>query len=115
MPRADAITSPRSVMKDLLINGTRFLTTDEIADAALDYSSMLHQFHLVDTIRFPAVVDGMTSRAAVAVGVGAHIVVIDEPGVIPIRLSGAAEAAEIIRHQRENRADPWAGSGAAAG
>ena len=102
-------------MKDLLINGTRFLTTDEIADATLDYSSILNQFHLVDTIRFPAVVGGTASQTAVAVGVGAHVVVIDAPDVIPIRLRGAGEAAETIRRQRASREDPWAGSGAAAG
>lgn len=102
-------------MKDLLINGTRFLTTDEIADATLDYANILNQFHLVDTVRFPAVVGGTASQTAVAVGVGAHIVVIDAPDVIPIRLRGAAEAAEIIRSQRANRADPWAGTGTAAG
>lgn len=100
-------------MKDLLINGTRFLTTDDIAEATLQYSSILNQFHLVDTIRFPAVVGGTAAQTAVAVGVGAHVIVIDVPDEIPIRLFGAREAAATIRRQHADREDPWIESGLA--
>ncbi|TQJ29871.1 hypothetical protein [Microbacterium sp. SLBN-146] len=84
-------------MKDLLINGTRFLTTDDIADATLEYSALLAQFRRVDTVRFPAVVAGTTAQTAVAVGAGAQVAVVDAPDVISVRLAGAPEAAARIR------------------
>lgn len=102
-------------MKDLLINGTRFLTTDEIADATFEYASILSQYHRVDTIRFPAVVEGTAAQTAVAVGVGAHVVVVDAPDVIPVRLSGAGEAAEEIRRQHSDYEDPVVGERRARG
>lgn len=92
-------------MKDLLINGTRFLTTDDIAEATLEYAGILSQYRRVDTVRFPAVVGGTTAQTAVAVGVGAHVVVIDAPDVIPVRLDGAGEAAADIRRRRAHYDD----------
>ncbi|WP_439593745.1 hypothetical protein [Microbacterium sp.] len=86
-------------MKDLLIAGTRFLTTDDIADSVLEYASLLSLYQRVDTVRFPAVVSGTTAQSAVAVGAGNQLVVVDAPDVIAVRLPGAQEAVDDIRRR----------------
>lgn len=86
-------------MKDLLINGTRFLTTDAIADAALAYVTVLNQYHRSDTVRFPAVVEGRAAKAAVVLGPSTHLVVLDAPDVMPAGLDGASEAVDDLQRR----------------
>jgi len=86
-------------MKDLLIAGTRFLTTDEIADSLLEYSGLLSQYHSIDLVRFPAIVGGTSSQSSIALGAGSPLVVVDAPDVIPVRLAGAGEVAADIRRR----------------
>jgi hypothetical protein len=86
-------------MKDLLIGGTRFLTTDEVADSLLEYSGLLNLYHSVDMVRFPAIVGGTSAQSAIALGTGSPLVVVDAPDVIPVRLAGAGEAAADIRRR----------------
>lgn len=94
-------------MKDVLISGTRFLTTDEIAEALLEYAGLLSLYHRVDTVRFPAVVGGTAANSAVVVGVNNPLVVVDAPDVIPVRLAGVAETvADIDRRAAHYRDAP---------
>ncbi|GAA1860563.1 hypothetical protein GCM10009796_23610 [Microbacterium koreense] len=86
-------------MKDVVIHGTRLLTTDEVADSLLDYARVLNEFHRADTVRFPAVVDGSPRDTALALGAHAPLVVIDAPEALPVRLRGAGEAAMDIRRR----------------
>ncbi|GAA1930740.1 hypothetical protein GCM10009775_23490 [Microbacterium aoyamense] len=86
-------------MKDLLIGGTRFLTTDELADSLLEYSGLLNLYNSVDLVRFPAIVGGTSSHSAIALGAGSALVVVDAPDVIPVRIAGAGEAAADIRRR----------------
>lgn len=86
-------------MKDLLINGMRFLTTDEIAEATLEYVTVLNQYHRADTVRFPALIEGREAQTAVALGPSTHLVVIDAPDVHPRTLTGARAAVDEL-HRR---------------
>jgi hypothetical protein len=87
-------------MRDLLISGSKFLTTDEVADAVLHYAQVLTRYGRSDVVRFPALVDGVSANSWLALGLGsgsmlAAVEVVDSPIE---HLSGATEAsAEIER------------------
>ncbi|WP_345802837.1 hypothetical protein AAIB33_07055 [Microbacterium sp. AZCO] len=86
-------------MKDLLISGSRFLTTDDVADAILNYARALAQYGQSDIVRFPALVDGVAATSWLTLGPGsgsvlAAVSVADAPIG---SLDGAREASEDIR------------------
>lgn len=90
-------------MKDLLFGGTRFLTTDEVADAVLHYAQVLAQYGRADIVRFPALVDGVAANSWLALGGGsgsalAAVEVLDSPIE---RLAGAHEASAEIQRRTE--------------
>lgn len=86
-------------MKDVMIHGTRLLTTDEVADSLLAYARVLNDFHRSDTVHFPAVVDGSPRSATLSLGAHTPLVVLDAPEALPVRLRGAGEAAMDIRRR----------------
>lgn len=90
-------------MKDLLISGSRFLTTDEVADAVLHYAQALAQYGRADIVRFPALVDGVAANSWLALGPGsgtviAAVEVLDSPIE---RLAGSHEASAEIQRRTE--------------
>ncbi|TDN92646.1 hypothetical protein [Microbacterium sp. BK668] len=90
-------------MKDLLFSGSRFLTTDEVADAVLHYAQVLAQYGRADVVRFPALVDGVAANSWLALGPGtgsaiAAVEVLDSPIE---RLAGAHEASVEIQRRSE--------------
>ncbi|QIG40438.1 hypothetical protein G5T42_13935 [Microbacterium sp. 4R-513] len=85
-------------MKDLLISGSRFLTTDDVADAVLHYAQVLAQYGRADVVRFPALVDGVAANSWLTLGSGAAIAAVEVLDSPIERLAGAHEAsAEIQR------------------
>ena len=57
-------------MKDILIDGHRILTTDEVADAVIDYARVLQDHGRSDVVHFPSIHDGELSRCSMLLGSG---------------------------------------------
>ena len=85
-------------MKDILIEGHRILTTDEIADAVLAYAQVLVENHTTDIVEFPALHDGDLSRCALLLGGPATLATFAVPVAMSAAVMGSATAcAEIVR------------------
>lgn len=96
-------------MKDVLFSGSRFLTTDEVADALLRYARALAQYGRADIVSFPAVVDGMPATSWLTIGSGcggpiAAVSVADSPIV---GLEGATEACVEIARRSQALEGDW--------
>lgn len=85
-------------MKDILIEGHRLLTTDEIADAVIDYARLLHVAERTDVVEFPTLHDGELSQCSLLLSEHVAVAVVDAAAVLPPTLPGAEGArAEISR------------------
>jgi hypothetical protein len=87
-------------MKDLLFSGSRFLTTDDVADAVMHYAQVLARHGEADIVRFPALFDGVaaTSWLSLGAGTGATIAAVEVADSTIGTIAGAREAcAEIMR------------------
>lgn len=96
-------------MKDLLISGSRFLTTDDVADAVLHYAQVLAQYGRFDVVRFPAVVDGVEATSWLTLGPGsgstlAAVQVADSPTA---SLAGSGEAYAEIQRRSDKLEGRW--------
>lgn len=96
-------------MKDLLISGSRFLTTDDVADAVLQYARVLSQYGRSDVVRFPALVDGVaaTSWLTLGPGSGATLAAVSVEDSPIGSLAGAREATEEIQRRTEELEGTW--------
>jgi hypothetical protein len=102
-------------MKDLLISGSRFLTTDDVADAVMHYAQVLAQYGRFDVVRFPALVDGIEATSWLTLGPGsgsslAAVQVVDSPIA---SLAGAGEAFAEIERRSARLEGRWSGQTAA--
>jgi hypothetical protein len=71
-------------MKDVLVNGSRMTTTDDVADALLHYTLQLTASHATEMVEFPALVDGRHSAVRMVVGAGVPLVTVTvELGLMP--------------------------------
>jgi len=85
-------------MKDILIDGHRLLTTDEIAEAVIGYAKLLHAAEGTDVVDFPTVHDGELSRCSLLLSGHVSVAVVDAGEVLSPSLPGADIAlAEIER------------------
>ena len=93
-------------MKDLLVSGSRFLTTDEVADAILHYAQVLAQYGRSDIVRFPALVDGFPANSWLALGPisGSTLAAVEVIDSLIGTLEGASEASAEI-HRRSDRVE----------
>ena len=82
-------------MKDILIDGHRILTTDEVADAVIDYARVLNDHGRSDVVHFPSIHDGELSRCSVLLG-GGLLAVVEAPVAISATVLGADRACEEI-------------------
>lgn len=96
-------------MRDLLIGGSRFLTTDEVADAVLHYAQVLAQYGRADVVRFPALVDGVeaTSWLALGSGFGSGLAAISVDDSPIGSLEGSNEATAEIRSRSDQIEGAW--------
>lgn len=84
-------------MKDILIGGQRLLTTDEIADAVIDYAWQLSGAARSDVVSFPTLHGGEISHCSLLLTPATVVAVVDAD-VLPPHLPGADDAcAEITR------------------
>jgi hypothetical protein len=85
-------------MKDILIDGHRFLTSDDVADAVMDYARLLHLTGGTDVVEFAGIHEGEVSRCALLLGCSGSLAVVDAGVGLPSTLSGAdTDYAEIAR------------------
>lgn len=93
-------------MKDILIEGHRILTTDEIAAAVLDYAQSLLERGATDVVDFPGIHDGDCKQCSLLLGAATNLVLVDAPLEVSTRLGGAERAsAEITRRADALRLD----------
>jgi len=88
-------------MKDILIDGHRLLTTDAIADAVLDYASLLHRDGRTDVVDFPSIHDGELSRCSLLLGTCGAVAVVEAGGLPSSSLPEADQAREEIARRAD--------------
>jgi hypothetical protein len=86
-------------VRDFLVNGARVLTTDDVADAVLEYAGALAGSGKAAVVRFPAVVEGQTGLTWMTVGAGAPVLAVQFDTEVPISLEGSEFAAHDIRRR----------------
>lgn len=85
-------------MKDILIDGHRILTSDEIADAVIDYARLLIDHGRADVVEFPSIHNGELARCALLLGGSSTIATVEAPVSVPDEAMGSNRAcAEITR------------------
>lgn len=88
-------------MKDILIEGHRILTTDEVADAVLAYARALLQHGRTDIVEFPSIHDGNPTLCALLIGGSGLIAVVEAPVALSSPVSGADRACDEITRRAE--------------
>ena len=86
-------------MRDLLVSGTRVMTSDDVAEALLDYAVELTSHHATAVARFPAIVDGQHVETQMVLGAGIPLTSVSVDPVLPVDLDGADLAAAQIRNR----------------
>ncbi len=76
-------------MKDILIEGHRILTTDDIADAVLAYARALLTRGETDIIEFPSFHEGVPTLCSLLIGCSAVMAVVDAPMALSAPVGGA--------------------------
>lgn len=85
-------------MKDILIDGHRILTTDDIADAVIAYARMLLDRGQTDVVEFPSIHDGAHASCSILLGGSGGLAVVEAPMSLPDESMGSDGAcAEITR------------------
>lgn len=87
-------------MKDILIEGHRLLTTDEIAEAVIDYARLLHDNARSDVVDFPALHDGELSHCSLLLTPATGLAIVDAD-VLPPSLPGSQAAREEISRRAD--------------
>ena len=83
-------------MKDILIEGHRILTTDQIAEAVIDYARVLLERGGHDIIEFPSFHDGIPGQCTLLLGGSCTIAVVDAPLEMSATVGGADHARDEI-------------------
>jgi hypothetical protein len=85
-------------MKDILIDGHRFLTSDDVAHAVLDYARLLHVTGGTDVVEFAGIHEGEIARCSLLLGCSGTLAVVDAGVGLPSTLLGSdSDYAEISR------------------
>ena len=84
-------------MQEVVFAGGKFVTSDEVAEALLEYAAALANVNRAATIRVPAVVEsGEAAHVTVLVGPASQLMSEDTSVV-----AGEPEGAEFVRQVRE--------------
>jgi hypothetical protein len=84
-------------MRDLLVSGARVMTSDDVADALLDYALELASHHATAVARFPALVDGQYVDTRMILGAGIPLTAVSADPGLPVSIDGAEFAAAQLR------------------
>jgi len=90
-------------MKDILIDGHRLLTTDEIADAVIAYARALTETDDSDVVEFPTVYDGELSHCSLLLTGGTPVAVLEAAALTPALPGADIALAEIERRVAARR------------
>lgn len=88
-------------MKDILIEGHRILTTDEVADAVLSYARALLQHGSADIVEFPSMHEGSPTLCSLLIGGAGVMAVVDAPMALSVTVGGADLACDEITRRAE--------------
>ena len=88
-------------MKDILIEGHRILTTDDIADAVLSYALALRDRGGNDIVEFPSIHDGNPTLCSLLLGGSGAMAVVDAPLALSAPVGGAELAYDEITRRAE--------------
>ena len=88
-------------MKDILIEGHRILTTDDIADAVLSYARVLREHGGIDIVEFPSIHDGNPTLCSLLLGGSGLMAVVDAPLALSAPVGGADLAYDEITRRAE--------------
>ncbi|MBG0718807.1 hypothetical protein G3N18_12175 [Microbacterium sp. 2C] len=88
-------------MKDILIEGHRILTTDDIADAVLAYARVLLEHGTADIVEFPSIHDGSPTLCSLLIGGSGVMAVVDAPVALSAPVGGADLALDEIMRRAE--------------
>jgi hypothetical protein len=92
-------------MFDFLVNGTRVLTSDDVAHAVLEYTRALAERGQSAVVTFPAVVDGHHGETWMSVGAGMPMVAVRSDPELPLTLDGTEFAVWHIRRRTAELTD----------
>lgn len=76
-------------MKDILIEGHRILTTDDIADAVISYARALLERGGTDIVEFPSFHEGNPTLCSLLLGGSGTLAVVDAPLAMASPVGGA--------------------------
>lgn len=88
-------------MKDILIEGHRILTTDDIAAAVIGYARVLLERGGTDIVEFPSFHDGTPTLCSLLLGGSGMMAVVDAP----LELTASVGGAELARDEITRRAN----------
>ena len=101
-------------MKRILYATAEFTTDDEIADALLEYASVLAIINSADVVQFPGLdTDGTVRRMEIVIGPASQLLAMDADATA--ELDGEAAAAEIRERMRRRLPASFEMSGAISG
>jgi hypothetical protein len=81
----------------VLFQGNRIVTSNEAADALLEYARALSSYGLHDTVQLPVVLDGAVASCTILIEPGVAWATVSLPGVATNSLAGSSEAAQALR------------------
>jgi hypothetical protein len=101
-------------MKRILYANAEFTTDDAVADALLEYASVLAIINSADVVQFPGVdTDGAVRRMEIVIGPASQLLAMDADGSADLDSDGAAR--EIRDRTRRRLPSTFEMSGAIAG
>jgi hypothetical protein len=93
----------------VLFQGNRVVTSDEVADAVIDYARALSGSGLHEMIHIPVVIDGALADCTITFGPDVAWAAISVPGTAPNGFSGSAGTAEQLRERTVRLLDASSG------
>jgi len=102
-------------MKRILYATAEFTTDDEVADALLEYASVLAIVGSADVVQFPGLdTDGTVRRMQIVIGPASQLLAMDADATVDLD-GGSAAAAEIRERTRRRLPASFEMSGAVSG
>ncbi|MGP3534716.1 hypothetical protein ACTU3I_07965 [Microbacterium sp. RD1] len=86
-------------MFDIFVTGARVATSDEVAEALLEYLRVLSEQDRTELVSFPALLDGQPGQAWVTLGKGVPLLAVKSEPELGLSLEGEEFAAWSIRRR----------------
>ena len=96
-------------MFDIFVTGARLATSDDVAEALLEYVRVLADQGRTELVSFPALLDGQPAQAWLTLGAGMPLAAVRSEPQLPLSLEGEELAAWSIRRRAAVLAGTTAG------